>query len=132
MSNTDKLLLAAQRAQQKAYAPYSHFPVGAALRTYAGTIYSGSNAENAAYPEGWCAETAAIAAMILGGEHQIDEVVIVSNAKRFTFPCGGCRQRMIEFSTADTQVRVVRQDGEQMCCLLTELLPHAFVGASLQ
>ena len=132
MSNIDNLLLAAQRAQQKAYAPYSHFPVGAALRTSSGTIYSGCNAENAAYPEGWCAETAAIAAMISGGEHQIDEVVVVSNASSLTFPCGGCRQRMAEFSTTETQVRIVRQDGEQMCCLLTELLPHAFVGASLQ
>ena len=98
---------AAGDAQHHAYCPYSHYPVGAALRTPSGRIFSGCNGENAAFPEGSCAETGAIAALVAAGERVIVEIVVVTEGDAPGTPCGGCRQRLREFATPDTLVHAV-------------------------
>ncbi len=122
---TDALADAALAARTRAYAPYSRFAVGAAVRTDAGTIHSGCNVENAAYPEGTCAEAGAIAAMVLGGGRRIAELVVAGAG--LCTPCGGCRQKLREFGTAATHVRVVYPAGAVLLhTTLAELLPHSF------
>ena len=86
--------------QANAHVPYSHFPVGAAVRTASGRVFVGCNVENASYPEGICAEAAAIGAMVAAGEHEIVEVLTIADGERLTTPCGGCRQRIREFARA--------------------------------
>lgn len=129
----DKELFAAAHAvRARAHAPYSRFHVGAAVRTEAGTVHAGANVENAAYPEGWCAETSAIAAMIAAGgagpERRIAAVAVVAERidGRLTTPCGGCRQRLAEFAGPDTPVDVIDPSGEGRTFTLRELLPSAF------
>ena len=118
---------AADHAAQKAYAPYSNFSVGAAIRTASGQIVSGCNVENAAYPAGTCAEAGAIAAMIAAGETKISDIAIVGVKSNPCYPCGACRQRIFEFS--DTATRVHLRDGatgEAITHSIDTLLPHAF------
>ena len=88
------LFLAATAAMRKAHVPYSRFPVGAAIRTEDGRIFSGANVEVASYPEGWCAETTAIAHYVMGGGGRIAEVAVVAERMPKVTPCGGCRQRL--------------------------------------
>lgn len=122
----------ARAARQHAHAPYSKFLVGAAIRTESGAVYSGCNVENAAFPEGWCAETSAIAAMITAGttpaERKIAEVSVVADKidGQFTTPCGGCRQRLAEFSNPDTPVHVSDPKGDTRTFRMRDLLPAAF------
>jgi cytidine deaminase len=97
-----ELFAAAKAAQAKAYAPYSRFKVGAALRTSSGAIYSGGNVENAAYPEGVCAESSAISAMAGAGERRIAEICVVGEGEALCTPCGGCRQRIREFAVPES------------------------------
>lgn len=124
MSKT--LIDAALSARLKAYAPYSRFLVGAALRCD-GVIYSGCNVENAAYPQGNCAEAGAIAAMVLGGGRHIDEIVIVGSGDAPCTPCGGCRQRLREFGAPDLPVRIVNGEGTILLeTTLEALLPWSF------
>jgi cytidine deaminase len=113
-------------ARDSAYAPYSNHPVGAALSTPDGQLFSGCNVENAAYPEGVCAEAGAISAMILAGEKQINEVVIASPGEHLCTPCGGCRQKIREFATSDTRIHVVSKSGEVKSFLFAHLLPESF------
>jgi cytidine deaminase len=120
------LVTAASEAAQNAYAPYSNFRVGAALRTSSGAIHVGCNSENAAYPEGWCAETAALAVMVTAGERVIVEIAVYSDAVGHCPPCGGCRQRIAEFSTPDTLIRLVNHAGDVQLWRLDELLPNKF------
>ena len=126
MTETDELLAAAVAVRALAYAPYSKFAVGAAIRTAQGAIYTGCNVENASYPEGCCAETSAIAAMVAAGEHEIAEVVVCAESEAPISPCGGCRQRLAEFGRADTVVRAAGPWGERARWTLGELLPAAF------
>ncbi len=126
MAESDDLLAAAIAARERAYAPYSKFAVGAAIRTPSGAIYTGCNVENASYPEGWCAETSAIAAMVAAGERMIAEVVVCAESEAPTTPCGGCRQRLAEFGRADTVVRAAGPQGARARWTLGELLPAAF------
>jgi cytidine deaminase len=121
-----RLLEAARKAMARAHAPYSRFQVGAAILADDGNIYAGCNVENAAYPEGWCAETTAIGAMVTGGGKQIGEIVVVGSGKEFTTPCGGCRQRIAEFGTADTPVHICGPEGLRRTFRLGELLPASF------
>ena len=121
----DPLADAALAARTRAYAPYSRFTVGAAVRTEAGAIHSGCNVENAAYPEGTCAEAGAIAAMVLAGGRRIAELVVAGAG--LCTPCGGCRQKLREFGTAGTHVRIVGPGGAVLLrTTLAELLPHSF------
>ncbi len=126
MTESDDLLAAAIAVRERAYAPYSNFAVGAAIRSAKGAIYSGCNVENASYPEGCCAETSAIAAMVAAGERQIVEVVVCADSEAPVSPCGGCRQRLAEFGRADTVVRAAGPRGTRARWTLGELLPAAF------
>jgi len=89
----DELIAAAQAVRAHAHAPYSRFRVGAALRCADGRVFAGANVENASYPEGWCAETSALAAMVAAGGRDVREVVVCAEAETPVSPCGGCRQR---------------------------------------
>jgi len=120
------LFAAARAAQANAYAPYSRFKVGAALRSESGAIFSGCNVENAAYPQGSCAEAGAIAAMALAGERRIAEILVIGDGEGLCTPCGGCRQRIREFADARTWVYVAGPDGVRAAFALNELLPESF------
>ena len=87
---------AALAAFHHAHAPYSAFRVGAAVRTASGRIFAGANVENASYPEGNCAETSALAAMVAAGERKLAEALVVAAGERLCAPCGGCRQRLAD------------------------------------
>jgi cytidine deaminase len=117
---------AAKAAQSSAYAPYSHFNVGAALRTPSGAIFSGCNVENAAYPQGACAETGAISAMALAGERRIVEILVIGDGDGLCTPCGGCRQRIREFAAPETPIYIAGSEGLRLTTSLAELLPHSF------
>ena len=120
------LFTAAKAAQATAYAPYSRFKVGAALRTQSGAVYSGCNVENAAYPEGWCAETGAIAAMALAGERRIIEILVIGDGDALCTPCGGCRQRIREFADPSTAIHIAGPEGVRRTFTLAQLLPESF------
>ena len=120
------LFEAARAAQASAYAPYSRFRVGAALRTPSGAVFAGCNVENAAYPEGACAETGAIGAMALAGERQIEEILVIGDGEGLCTPCGGCRQRIREFAAPETRVHIAGPEGVRARFTLDELLPHSF------
>jgi cytidine deaminase len=120
------LLAAARAAMRQAHVPYSHFPVGAAIRTETGAVFAGCNVENASFPEGWCAETSAIAHMIVAGERNIVEVAVVAEKMARITPCGGCRQRLREFGSATTQVHLCDASGVIETITLGDLLPKAF------
>ena len=122
----DDLLKAARAAMANAHAPYSKFPVGAAIRTSSGKIHAGCNIENASYPEGWCAETSAISHMITAGETQIAEILVIAEKKPRATPCGGCRQRIAEFAEPDTPVHLCDQNGVVEGVRLADLLPASF------
>ena len=121
-----QLFAAARAAQSKAYAPYSRFRVGAALRAPSGAIYAGGNVENAAYPEGVCAETSAISALAAAGERRIAEICVVGDGEALCTPCGGCRQRIREFADGETLVHVAGPEGVRRSFRLAELLPESF------
>ena len=121
-----ELFDAARAAQQQAYAPYSRYLVGAAVRGRSGRIYAGCNIENAAYPQGWCAEASAIAHMITAGEREIVEVLTVCDGDLVGTCCGGCRQKIREFAALDVPVYACGPDGVRATFTLGELLPHSF------
>lgn len=127
-----ELFEAARAAQAKAHAPYSLFPVGAAVRAASGRIYAGANVENVSFPEGICAEASAIGAMVTSGDTAIVEVLTIANGDRLTTCCGGCRQRLAEFAAADTPVHAAGPDGVRRTFTLGELLPEAFTPGDLE
>ena len=116
----------AREVRKNAHAPYSNFKVGAALRTPSGKIFVGCNVENAAYPEGTCAEAGAIAAMVAAGETAIAEVCVIADCPTPVTPCGGCRQKLAEFGGKDVPVRLTTTDGAEWMTTIGELLPGAF------
>jgi cytidine deaminase len=116
----------ANDAKANAYAPYSNFPVGAALRTSSGAVFSGCNVENAAFPQGTCAEAGAIAAMALAGERTIDVIVTVCDGDLLSTPCGGCRQKIREFASAGTLIHAAGPDGVRTTYTIEQLLPDSF------
>jgi len=120
------LLTAARDIREKAYAPYSKFKVGAALRSASGEVFVGVNVENAAYPEGTCAEAGAIAAMVAAGETKITEVAVIADAPVPVQPCGGCRQKLREFAGPDVIVTMTNLSGTELKMTVGELLPGAF------
>jgi homotetrameric cytidine deaminase len=126
LDTPDLLLRAADAAMQNAYAPYSHFKVGAALRAPSGALYTGANVENASYPEGQCAETSAIGALVAAGETEIAAVAVVAEKLEICPPCGGCRQRLSELARPDTPVHLGRPGGEHRMFTIAELLPFSF------
>lgn len=120
------LLDAAKAVRENAYAPYSNFKVGAAIRSSSGAVYAGCNVENVAYPEGTCAEAGAIAAMIAAGDTSIAEVVVIADSPSPVPPCGGCRQKLAEFGAADVSVTMATTDGASETVRIADLLPGAF------
>jgi cytidine deaminase len=127
MTATEPELMAAARAvQTHAHAPYSKFPVGAALRTPSGQVFTGCNVENASYPLGTCAEAGAIAAMAATGERAIDVILTIADGDMLATPCGGCRQKIREFATAATLIHVAGPEGIRKTYTMDELLPDSF------
>lgn len=118
---------AAKLARLKAHAPYSRFRVGAAMRDEQGRVFSGCNIENAAYPQGWCAEPSAISSLVMAGGNRITEVAVLGNGDAMCTPCGGCRQKIREFATDDVKIHCCAEDGRLIRTFtLGELLPHSF------
>ncbi|MCV9937989.1 cytidine deaminase [Boseaceae bacterium BT-24-1] len=127
----DALFAAARAAQQRAYAPYSRFKVGAAILADDSAIYPGCNVENAAYPVGACAEAGAISAMIAGGAHTIRAILVLGDGAELVTPCGACRQRIREFATPETPILIAGPEGVRARFSLAELLPASFGPANL-
>ncbi|HVO01955.1 MAG TPA: cytidine deaminase [Candidatus Cybelea sp.] len=129
-SKDGRLLAAVKRARARAYAPYSKFKVGAAILAGDGALYSGGNVENAAYPNGVCAETSAISAMVAGATsargRKIREIAVIGTGSKLVTPCGGCRQRIAEFASPDTLVHICGPQGVRRTFTIAELLPEAF------
>jgi len=126
-----QLLQAARAAQAQAYAPYSRYPVGAAVLDDQGRIHAGCNVENAAYPEGLCAEASALSAMVLAGSTRAQAVLVVGNgggnsAGTWVTPCGGCRQKLREFCAPDTPVLTATAQALGPQYTLAQLLPESF------
>jgi cytidine deaminase len=121
------LVEAAIAARAKAHVPYSKFYVGAAVRDEQGRVFSGCNIENAAYPQGWCAEPSAISHLIMAGGKQITEVVVMGNGDTLCTPCGGCRQKIREFANSDVKIHCCTEEGKLIRTFtLEELLPFSF------
>jgi len=126
MADITDMLVAANAARANAHAPYSNFAVGACLRGRSGRLYAGCNVENAAYPQGQCAEATAIGAMVAAGEKAIAEILVVHDGPLLAGPCGGCRQRLREFAGLDAPVYLCRPDRLERTLTLGELLPLSF------
>jgi cytidine deaminase len=126
VSGIKALIDAAAAARTNAYAPYSHFAVGAAIRAEDGRLYAGANVENAAYPQGQCAEAAAIGAMIAAGARRIEAMVVLADGTALCTPCGGCRQRIREFAEPATEIHLCGLDGIRRIVTIAELLPLSF------
>ena len=124
--NEESYIAATKEAMSKAYVPYSNYPVGALIVTDNGNTYSGCNVENASYPLGNCAEASAIASMVVGGEKKIKMIYVMTKNDEGGIPCGGCRQRIREFSDENTQIMMCSPDGVQQRINLSELLPNSF------
>ena len=120
------LIESATAVRENAYAPYSHFKVGAALKATSGTVYTGCNVENVAYPEGTCAEAGAIAAMVAGGDTAIAEIAVIADSPKPVSPCGGCRQKIAEFAAGDVRVTLATTDGVVHETTVSALLPGSF------
>ena len=127
---TERLVELAREVRERAHVPYSRFTVGAALRDETGALHAGANVENAAYPEGHCAETSAIGALIARGGTRIEEVAVMADAELIT-PCGGCRQRLAELAGADVPVHLCGPEGIRRTVALGELLPLGFGAGDL-
>jgi cytidine deaminase len=120
------LIEAARAARDSAYAPYSKFRVGAAVLDEQGRIHAGCNVENAAYPQGWCAETSALAHLVTAGGRRVLAVAVVGVAEAPVTPCGGCRQKLREFADDDCPVWVADLGTTRARTTLGELLPASF------
>jgi cytidine deaminase len=120
------LLAAARAVRAYAHAPYSKFAVGAAVLDEQGRIHVGCNVENAAYPQGWCAETSALAAMVSAGGRAVLAVAVCAQASEPVTPCGGCRQKLREFAAATCPIWACDDSHLTGHYTLAELLPHSF------
>ena len=120
------LVEAARQVRELAYAPYSNFKVGAAIRAASGAVYRGCNVENVAYPEGTCAEAGAIAAMVAAGETRLVEVAVIADSPAPVPPCGGCRQKLAELGAGEVPVTLATTDGTVFETSIGELLPGRF------
>ncbi len=122
----DALVAAARAARAQAYAPYSRFAVGAAVLDAQGRIHAGANIENAAYPQGLCAEAVALAQMVMAGGRQVRAVAVVGDAPSPVTPCGGCRQKLREFTADDVPVLIADLHAERARYTFGQLLPASF------
>ena len=124
--NFQKLFEEAKKVREKSYAPYSKFRVGAAFLTEDNSIVVGCNVENAAYPQSQCAEASAIGNLISQGYKNIVEIVVIGSGNKLCSPCGGCRQRLREFSKLDVPIHMCSVEGHIKTSTLGELLPDSF------
>ncbi len=120
-----ELLAQARSAFANAYAPYSRFHVGVALRTPGGRVFTGVNVENASYGLGRCGEQSAVQAMATAGEREFTDIVVYTEAVPPASPCGACRQVLFEFSP-EARVVCVNQHGDIVSGLVRDFLPHGF------
>ena len=132
MGNRQDLKDTAARVRENAYAPYSGYKVGAALRTPSGRVFAGCNVENVAYPEGTCAEAGAIAAMVAAGETEIAEACVIADAPEPVPPCGGCRQKLAEFARPGARLTMATTGGAERVVPIADLLPGAFSPAHME
>src|SRR4051812_50094733 len=121
----DELFAAAQAVQANAHAPYSRFRVGAAVRTASGKVFAGCNVENAAYPQGSCAEAGAISAMVAAGESKIVAVLTICDGAAIATCCGGCRQRVRGLPQGNTPIAAAGPDGARAALPFADRLPHS-------
>jgi len=122
-----RLLAAAQAARARSYSPYSKYAVGAAVLDELGHIHAGCNVENAAYPQGWCAEATALGAMVMAGGRQAQAVLVTGPGPDIITPCGGCRQKLREFSLpASLLIIAADPGGVKAQWTLEQLLPASF------
>ena len=126
------LFQAARDAMAKSHSPYSDFPVGAAILTADGKVYTGANMEVISYPEGWCAETSALAHYVMGGRGTITDIAVVAAKKDRITPCGGCRQRLAEFAGPETRLHLCDRDGVTETVLLKDIFPMGFEAEALR
>ena len=122
----EKMFKMALKAQKNAYVPYSGFKVGVCIRSENDKLYIGSNVENAAYPQSQCAEASAIGSLVTCGEKSIKEILIIGGGKELCSPCGGCRQRLNEFSSENTIIYLCNTDGLLKSLKFIEPLPFSF------
>jgi cytidine deaminase len=122
----DDLLAMARTMMLRAHAPYSRFHVGAAVRDEEGGVHGGCNVENAAYPQGWCAEASAIAALVGAGRKRVLECLVIGPGPDLITPCGGCRQKLREFASGDLKIHLCGPDGLHRTVTLEQLLPLSF------
>lgn len=120
------LLQSARAARLNAHAPYSGFRVGAAVLDEQGRVHAGCNVENAAFPQGLCAEAVALGAMVAAGGRRATALLVVAEGPALVTPCGGCRQKLREFAAPDTMVLMADAQGVQRTLTLEQLLPHSF------
>lgn len=135
MSQLKEMFHLAKEARKKSYSPYSNFPVGVCILGGNNKLYSGANMENAAFPEGWCAETTAIAAMIMDGCNIIKEILVVGTENNICSPCGGCRQKIREFAQPDKcliHLAILKEEKIVKTYTLQQLLPEDFGPTNLQ
>ena len=122
----EKLLAAARRAREKAYAPYSNFRVGAAVFSSGGRIFGGCNVENASLGLTCCAERNAVFAMVAAGEREIREILVIGDSEEFIPPCGACRQVIAEFAQPSTVVHMCNHMGAFRKTTVSELVPFVY------
>lgn len=131
MVTVQDLYVAACNASEQAYAPYSHFKVGAAVLGDNGKLYTGCNVENVSFPCGTCAEAGAIAAMVTGGGRKIKEILIFADGKQLIKPCGACLQRIAEFASPETLIYLADPEAIRQKLSLSDLLPLSFSAEEL-
>ena len=130
MKNDSELMDMAKEAMKSAYAPYSHFSVGAAVETDDGEVYCGCNIENSSYGATICAERTAISKAVSEGYRRITRIAICDSNNSFAWPCGICRQVMSEFAVEDFYV-ILEDNGNLSNFFLKELLPNSFSGKDM-
>ncbi|HEY3999202.1 MAG TPA: cytidine deaminase [Candidatus Xenobia bacterium] len=130
MRDGSVLIAAAQEAMQRTYSPYSNFPVGAAVITHDGIVFSGTNVENASYGLSICAERVALFTAVTAGHRKFEAMAVVSGRAHPVMPCGACRQVMAEFGPR-LHLWLCRNDGTGMETSMAELLPLRFTSADL-
>lgn len=124
--NFENLFNTAKKVRENAHVPYSNFKVGAAFLTEEGSIISGCNVENAAYPQTQCAEASAIGSLISSGYKKINEIVVIGSGSLLCSPCGGCRQRIREFASLEVKIHMCNEEGHMKTSTLGDLLPDSF------
>lgn len=129
MIRYEELVEMAYKATEFAYTPYSNFNVGAALLTKSGKVYTGCNVECASYGGTNCAERTALFKAISEGEREFEAIAVVSSSKDYTYPCGICRQVLVEFG--DIEV-ILAKEKDYKVFKLSELLPHSFTQKDLK